>query len=156
MRPHHLTSATGNGRGLLKTAFSRPNYTRISLSLLFSFFITHLYCQAPAIQWQKALGGSDYDYSTSIEQTTDGGYIVAGFTGSNDGDVSGNHGNGDYWIVKLDATGNILWQRCLGGSDYDYATSIEQTTDGGYIVAGVTCQMTEMYPAIIVIMTAGS
>ncbi|MBX2930966.1 MAG: gliding motility-associated C-terminal domain-containing protein [Chitinophagaceae bacterium] len=88
------------------------------------------------IEWQKCLGGSGYDYAYSIQQTTDGGYIVAGHSNSNNGDVSGNHGNPDYWIVKLDALGNIEWQKCLGGSASDYAYSIQQTTDGGYIVAG--------------------
>jgi hypothetical protein len=138
MHPHHLTSATRNGSALLKTAFSRFNFTRITLTLLFSFFITHLYCQAPPIQWQKQLGGLLPDHASSIEQTTDGGYIVAGFSESNNGDVSGNHGYRDYWIVKSAATGNIQWQRCLGGSLQDNAHSIQQTTDGGYIVAGST------------------
>jgi len=90
------------------------------------------------IQWQKCLGGSSYDEAYSIQQTSDGGYIVAGYTYSNDGDVSGNHGDFDYWIVKLDETGNIQWQKCFGGSSYDYAQSIQQTSDGGYIVAGWT------------------
>ena len=53
------------------------------------------------IQWQRCLGGSSPDYASSIEQTTDGGYIVAGYSDSNDGDVSGNHGHSDAWIVKL-------------------------------------------------------
>ncbi|MFA7616312.1 MAG: T9SS type A sorting domain-containing protein [Weeksellaceae bacterium] len=88
------------------------------------------------IQWQKSLGGSDWDYAHSIQQTADGGYIVAGDSRSNDGDVTGNHGDGDYWIVKLDSTGNIQWQKSLGGSGWDSATFIQQTTDGGYIVAG--------------------
>ena len=48
--------------------------------------------QAPEVQWQKSLGGSSADQAHSITQTSDGGYIVAGETGSNDGDVSGNHG----------------------------------------------------------------
>jgi hypothetical protein len=86
--------------------------------------------------WQKSLGGSGEDYAHSIKQTTDGGYIVAGQSGSNDGDVTGNHGEHDYWIVKLDSTGNITWQKSLGGSSYDVAHSIQQTSDGGYIVAG--------------------
>ncbi len=90
------------------------------------------------IQWQRCLGGSGNDTPYSIRQTADGGYIVAGFTYSNDGDVAGNHGGADCWIVKLDASGNIQWQRCLGGSGYDYAYSIQQTADGGYIVAGYT------------------
>jgi len=53
-----------------------------------------------AIQWQKSLGGDTIDNAYSIRQTSDGGYIVAGFSGSNDGDVSGNHGSYDYWIVN--------------------------------------------------------
>ncbi len=88
--------------------------------------------------WTKCLGGSSSDYAQSIRQTSDGGYIVAGTTWSNDGDVSGNHGSLDYWIVKLDAAGDTLWTKCLGGSDKDYAYSIQQTSDGGYIVAGYT------------------
>ncbi|MEO9004853.1 MAG: T9SS type A sorting domain-containing protein [Ginsengibacter sp.] len=89
-----------------------------------------------SIEWEKSLGGSGEDYASAIEQTTDGGYIVAGRSSSVDGDVTGNHGEGDYWIVKLNSTGNIEWQKSLGGSDYDYAFSIKQTTDGAYIVAG--------------------
>jgi hypothetical protein len=90
------------------------------------------------IQWQKCLGGSDVDSASSIQQTTDGGYILAGVTESNDGDVSGNNGLSDFWVVELDSSGNIQWQKCLGGSDEDYAGSIQQTTDGGYIVTGRT------------------
>ena len=63
---------------------------------------------------------------------------MAGETESDDGDVIGNHGGEDMWIVKLNSTGEIDWQKCLGGSYYDYANSIKQTTDGGYIVAGKT------------------
>ncbi|WP_312303291.1 T9SS type A sorting domain-containing protein [Chryseobacterium sp.] len=88
------------------------------------------------LQWQKSLGGSNQDKANSIQQTFDGGYIVAGESYSNDGDVTGNHGNSDYWIVKLDASGHIQWQKSLGGTSYDRAESIQQTTDGGYIVAG--------------------
>ncbi len=90
------------------------------------------------IQWQKCLGGSDEDMANSIQQTTDGGYIVAGYTKSNNGDVSGKHGWSDFWIVKLNSAGQIEWQKCLGGGISDYAKSIQQTTDGGYIVAGFT------------------
>jgi len=92
--------------------------------------------QSPTIEWQKALGGSSGDYAYSVQQTTDGGYIVAGNTGSNNGDVSGNNGNADYWVVKLISTGNIEWQKAFGGSSTEFAESIQQTTDGGYIVAG--------------------
>lgn len=94
------------------------------------------------IQWQKTLGGSLDDWGYSVEQTTDGGYIIAGNTTSNDGDVNGNHditGNYyDFWIVKLTTTGNLQWQKCFGGSWHEYANSIQQTTDGGYVIAGST------------------
>ncbi|MBN1324520.1 MAG: hypothetical protein JW986_11075, partial [Methanotrichaceae archaeon] len=91
-----------------------------------------------ALEWQKCLGGSYGDSARSIQQTADGGYIVAGVTASNDGDVSGNHGGSDYWVIKLSSSGTLEWQKCLGGSNYDDAYSIQQTTDGGYIVAGYT------------------
>ena len=86
--------------------------------------------------WQRPLGGSMMDQANSVQQTTDGGYIVAGDSISKDGDVSGNRGNADYWIVKLNVRGKIVWQKTLGGSGSDIATSIQQTTDGGYIIAG--------------------
>ena len=89
-----------------------------------------------SIEWQRSLGGSGNDYAYSIQQTGDGGYIVAGYSYSNDGDVSGNNGASDYWVVKLNSSGSTEWQRSLGGSVNDYARSIQQTGDGGYIVAG--------------------
>jgi len=105
--------------------------------LLFLFLCsTKAFAQAPAIQWQKCLGGSGADVGYSIRQTTDGGYIVAGYSNSNDSEVSGNHGGRDYWIVKINDTGAIQWQKSLGGSMDDKAYSLQQTTDGGYIVAG--------------------
>lgn len=88
------------------------------------------------IQWQKAIGGIGNDWAHSVQQTNDGGYIVAGYSNSIDGDVTGNHGSYDYWIVKLDVIGNLQWQKSFGGSDIDRATSMQQTTDGGYVVAG--------------------
>ena len=91
-----------------------------------------------SIEWQKSLGGTDKDFSFSIQQTSDGGYIVAGQSISDDIDISGNHGQEDYWIVKLNSSGNIQWQKSLGGSNNDYAYSIIQTMSGGYIVAGTT------------------
>ncbi len=115
---------------------------RISAGLFISLFITAMSVsgQAPPIQWQKCLGGSSHEspgWGTS-QLTPDGGYIVVGLTPSNNGDVSGNHGDEDIWVVKLTSTGAIQWQRCLGGSSLEWANSIQLTPDGGYIVAGVT------------------
>ena len=94
---------------------------------------------AGSLTWQKSLGGSDEDQLYSIQQTTDAGYVMAGISFSNDGDVSGgNHGDGDYWVVKLDSTGTLVWQNSLGGAGLDGAFSIQQTFDGGYVVSGTS------------------
>jgi hypothetical protein len=93
------------------------------------------------VEWQKTYGGANYDVANSVQQTTDGGFIVAGQTNSF------GAGLGDFWVLKLGASGNVEWQKTYGGSDYDGAywglsedgrTSIQQTLDGGFVVAGVT------------------
>ena len=90
------------------------------------------------IQWQKCIGGSGTDFPLSIIHTTDGGFAVAGYTTSNDCDVSGNHGGSDGWVIKLTAEGGIQWQKCIGGSGDDVAESISQTANGDLVVAGYT------------------
>jgi len=86
----------------------------------------------PMILWEQTYGGSQDDRANSIIQTTDGGYVVAGYTSSK------GAGGFDAWILKLDNQGNLLWDRTYGGSQDDRANSIIQTTDGGYVVAGYT------------------
>jgi gliding motility-associated-like protein len=111
----------------------------ITISFLFLTKVAIAQISAPSLQWEKALGGSDGDIAFCVKQTSDRSYIVAGQTGSNNGNVSGNHGGySDAWIVKLDSLGKIMWQRCFGGTDSDNASSILQTSDGGYIFAGST------------------
>ncbi len=93
------------------------------------------------LEWQKSLGGTGDDEATAIVQSADGGYAVGGLTISNDGDVSGNHGNYDYWVVKISDTGHLQWQICMGGANYvpdDCINSLIAATGGGYIVAGFT------------------
>ena len=98
------------------------------VSILFSIFL--LFNASPAnAQWAATYGGASGDGASSIQQTSDGGYIVAGQTGS-----FGGHP----WVLKLNADGTPAWQKAYGGASYDWATSIQQTTDGGYIVAGYT------------------
>jgi hypothetical protein len=86
-----------------------------------------------AVVWQKAYGGAGDDLAKSIQQTQDGGYIVAG------GTWPFVLGPDDAWILKLDSIGEVTWQKIYGGSAWDSASSIQQTQDGGYIVAGQTC-----------------
>jgi len=90
------------------------------------------------IDWQRCFGGLSLDSAASIRQTGDGGYAFIGSTSSNDGNVTGNHGARDVWVVKLTESGSPSWQRCLGGSGDDFGTDIRQTGDGGYILIGRT------------------
>lgn len=94
--------------------------------------------QSGEIQWQKSLGGNSIDVASSVQAASDSGIMVGGYTWSNDGEVSGNHGNRDFWILKLTQTGEIQWQKALGGSDSDFANSILATNDGGCIAVGQT------------------
>lgn len=89
-----------------------------------------------AKQWSRCLGGSGNDYAGDVKQTVDGGYIIVGSTWSNDGDVSGNHGESDGWLLKLDGTGQLLWQHCYGGSEEEGMASVSLDEDGGYFAVG--------------------
>ncbi|UCF49177.1 MAG: hypothetical protein JSU91_05355 [Thermoplasmatales archaeon] len=82
--------------------------------------------------WEKTYGGLGGDTCGSVWQTFDGGFIIAG------GTYSYGLGNSDFWVIKTDAEGNENWNRTFGGSNYDCAESVKQTTEGGYIVAGRT------------------
>lgn len=91
------------------------------------------------ISWQKFYGGSSEEFANDIQQTSDGGYIVAGYSSS----FSGGY-NYDCWIVKLDSSGGVDWQKAYGGTGDDYAQSVRQTSDGGYIVAGKSASIGAM------------
>lgn len=90
------------------------------------------------IQWQKCLGGSGFDFLRGIDLTSDSGYICVGYTESNDSDVTGYHGMDDFWVVRLDKNGNIKWEKCYGGSDFDEPDGVTVTSDGGAIICGQT------------------
>lgn len=97
--------------------------------------------QTGTIEWQKTIGGTSTDGLQSISQTSDGGYILggvssSGISGEKTENYRGNIPSSDYWIVKLDATGMITWQRTYGGNNSDLLHTIKQTYDGGYIVGG--------------------
>lgn len=88
--------------------------------------------------WQKCMGGSGFDSFRDGVRLADGGYTLVGLTGSNDGDVSGNNGLRDAWVVRIDSVGTLIWQRCLGGSDNDQASRVLLCSDGGFLVNGLT------------------
>src|SRR2546430_2035835 len=100
--------------------------------------LTLVFCLTLAVNgWgqitlQKTYGGTEDDGGYSVKQTADGGYIIAGYT------QSFGAGNEDVYLVKIDANGDSLWTKTYGGTNNDRGYSVLETTDGGYIIAGLT------------------
>ena len=85
-----------------------------------------------AVLWERTYGGSNDEEGFEVRQTSDGGYVITGYTSS--------FGEGDYdvWIIKINENGGTLWTKTLGGVESDVGNSVQQTTDGGYVVTGYT------------------
>ncbi|MEI8006657.1 MAG: T9SS type A sorting domain-containing protein [Bacteroidota bacterium] len=88
------------------------------------------------VQWQKCFGGSCNDEIHSLQVTSDSGFLCSGVSCSVDGDVTGNHGLNDFWVIKVDKNGNLKWEKSLGGSKQDWGMCASETTDGGEVVGG--------------------
>src|SRR4030042_673960 len=95
----------------------------------YDIWIIRINATGTIIEWEQTYNKGDYDEANEIYQTSDGGFIVSGYT---------DYNSGECWILKLDADGNVLWEKLYGGGYTDKAYSINQTTDDGYIVAGYT------------------
>jgi len=88
------------------------------------------------LQWQRTYGGSKDDQGQQAIQTSDGGYAITGYAMSDDGDASNNEGFHDNWILRLDSTGNVLWEKSFGFSGHDHSYDIIETEDGGFFFTG--------------------
>src|SRR5690606_14808104 len=110
----------------------------ILTSLVFALITISLYAQDPNILWQRTIGGSGDEHVTIAIETTDGGFIVGGYSNSNiSGEKTENsRGGKDYWVLKFDSSGNIEWQKTIGGDQDDRLADAKQTPDDGYILVG--------------------
>jgi len=98
--------------------------------------------EAGEVLWEQNYGGSREDVLNDLIETSDGGFLLGGYSASNDGDVGGNYGwtevlpKRDYWVVKIDALGNMEWEQNYGGTEQDVLEAVLQTSDGGYLLGG--------------------
>ncbi len=86
--------------------------------------------------WQKSFGGSEIDVGYAIASTGNGKYIIVGDSRSNDGDISDAKGNADLWAIQIDGNGNLIWQKSLGGAEFDTGRGIHKTREGNFIITG--------------------
>lgn len=98
-------------------------------------------------QWNRTYGGREHDAAQSVKQTSDGSYVVAGFTDSF------GAGNSDVWLFKIDPDGNKQWSQTFGGTKSDGAFAVQLTSDGGYILAGSTTSYGNGYQDVLLIKT---
>jgi len=119
---------------------------------MYDFWLVKLNSKG-GLEWSETFGGPYQDMVTSGQQTHDGGYIMVGYTTSFDMEDEDSDSYGDFWIVKTDASGNMEWDRTFGGTKLDNPSSIRQTQDGGYIVAGATLSYGEGEPDAWIVKT---
>lgn len=94
--------------------------------------------KAPVKIWDKTFGGNENDSGESIIQTTDGGFLIIGYSFS---DISGdktekNRGSADFWVIKINSQGNKIWDKTFGGNSFEIVTSCTATSDGGFAIVG--------------------
>ncbi|MCK4395869.1 T9SS type A sorting domain-containing protein [candidate division WOR-3 bacterium] len=106
---------------------NKQAFIPVMIILLWSI---NVLAQAPDTLWTRTYGGAEGDVGYSVQQTTDGGYIIAGYT------YSFGAGESDCYLIKTNADGDTVWTKTYGGIHWDYAYSVRQTSDGGYIIAG--------------------
>lgn len=94
--------------------------------------------------WEKTFGGSSVDNAAAVTTTMDGGLAIVGYSRSTDGDVSNNNGGDDYWVIKVDKDGDLIWERNFGSNDLDRARIITETVDGGLVIGGYSIYIDDL------------
>ena len=86
--------------------------------------------------WEKSFGGSEIDEARAITSSNDGNYLIVGDTRSDDLNISQNAGAADLWVIKITPQGSLLWEKTIGGTNFDVGRSISKTQDNGFLISG--------------------
>ena len=122
--------------GFVMAGFSESEDFDISQSRgSYDFWVVKI-SQEGELVWERSFGGSGIDIAFDIAATSDNAYAIVGHSFSSDTDVTANHGEADIWLIKIDDSGQLLWERNLGGSSFDAAQGIRESSDGGFIISG--------------------
>ncbi|MBI2966367.1 MAG: gliding motility-associated C-terminal domain-containing protein [Bacteroidetes bacterium] len=131
-------SLGGSGADLIYSIIQTPDYGFIAAGATGSFgagsndVYLAKFDTTGSLQWTKTIGGSAAEWSFSIVQTTDFGYIIGATT------ASYGAGSDDFYVLKIDSQGSLLWTRTIGGTGTEWSRSIIQTSDGGFAITGFT------------------
>jgi hypothetical protein len=120
--------------------------------LLLYLFLVFIYpaTSLSQISFERTYGGADYDIGYSVQQTTDGGYVIAGHTGA-------EYVGGNVLLIKTDPLGDTLWTRTPDCGGFEKSYSVQQTTDGGYVIAGsITFGSHNIFESVLLIKTDSS
>lgn len=125
------------------------NYLEKFIAVI-SILLLLIGCAKKEASWDKTFGGRGKDWGQSVLQTSDGGYVIAGRT------TSFGKGKDDVYLVKADQSGEEQWARAYGEQEFDMGFSVQETTDGGYIIAGCTSSYGMGYFDVYLVKTDGS
>lgn len=133
-RAHAVVQADDSG--FVMAGFSESDDFDISNTKgSYDFWVLKINSQGDLV-WEHSFGGTGIEISQDIAKTEDGNYVVTGHTFSADTNISKNNGESDIWMIKIDDSGNLLWETTFGGSQFDAAENVSLAGDGGFIISG--------------------
>lgn len=132
--PENIIQTEDNG--FIIVGSSDSNDTDISSNIgAYDFWVLRISATGILV-WEKSFGGDQIDEARAIARSNDGNYIIAGDTRSNDNDISNNIGAADLWLIKISPNGDLIWEKTLGGTNFDVARAMVKTQDNGFLLAG--------------------